>query len=59
MEKHAENKKDTQPFSSTSAKKLGKVKNVQLLNVLIHYTVVKSQILAYIFKFLSLPSEIY
>ena len=49
MEKHAENKKDTQPFSSASAKILGKVNKVQLLNVLIYSTVVKAHILAYIF----------
>ena len=58
MEKYTESKEDTQPLSSASAKKLGEVKNVQLLDVLIHYTVVKVQLLALFFVFPSLPTEI-
>lgn len=52
MEKHAENGKNTQPLQQ---KRLGEVKNVQHLNVLIHSTIVKAQILAYIFQVSLIP----
>ena len=44
--KNTESEKDMQPLSSASAKKLGQVKNVQFLDVLIHSTKVKAQLLA-------------
>ena len=58
MEKHAQSKKDTQPLPSAWAKKTREVKHAQLLDVLIHFTTVKAQLLAYIFQ-VSLIALIY
>ena len=48
--KHAKSEKYAQPFLLLQPKRLGDVKNVQFLDVLIHFTIVKAQLLAYIFS---------
>ena len=51
MKKHAKSKKDTKPLSSASVKKSrspGEVTNVQLMDVLMHSTTVKTQLLPHI-----------